>query len=99
VSKHACPTLLLSALWKNLSDRVWIFGIIFFLVGGFLCFFGNKYKPVSFFFSGFITGCGGCIVALGEFAIESDTDYKIVVVGIIISVLFGILFGFLTTKV
>lgn len=49
--------------------------------------------------TGFFFGTGTLIVVMGEFVIEHDTDYKIVLVSLFISLAFGLTFGYLTLKV
>lgn len=67
-------------------------------MGGYLCFFGNKYRKITLYIAGFFFACASLVVVMGEFVIDHDTDSKIVVVSLIISVCFGFLFGFMTLK-
>lgn len=73
-SPHGCPTLLLSALWSQLSSEKALFSIIFISIGIVLCFFGNKIRRIIYFLDGLLAGFGVLLAILAEFVLSPHTD-------------------------
>ena len=97
-SKAACPDASLNALWKVISSNKYVMGIIFILIGTFVCFLGRKLFAPILFIAGILLGVALVwIICYSTFLSNNSKGWVFwLVLGI--SILIGLLIGCLLFK-
>lgn len=60
-AKDACPVFSTNSMWVFLEDYLWLWGILFMLIGVFLCFWGRKLFVYAIFL---ITAFAACLILM-----------------------------------
>ena len=94
----SCPTLQISKIWSTLGRLKYIFVVCLIGIGAVECFFGQKFFRPSLIFFGFLTGCFTIIIVLGEFAVTSITEDKVVYIILAVAITSGSMLAYICFK-